>query len=304
MNKAKQRLRADKRQKPITDSGVGKFAPGKFANRVTRERSELVAYMARFPNPGPAALALNVAVIVAGNAFLFWQVLHGVLSLVGIVLLVLVDTVLLSVLTVAQRAGVPPSHRMQQEYRHLSLGQQSVRWIVCLVAVGGLYLAWAMMLNQMESLSTFLNSWQAWLDAGLHIALGITLLFAVAGMMVDYGNYRRHGPPFVSSIESESSARRMTVLFGVFVVAIPLAGITFIGRWLLVWLVGQRKINNWHIAGGLALVAAFFGSFFALMETVASGPQGWAAVYLLGKVEVEILFALMPFLAARVAKAG
>ena len=264
------------------------------SNRTT----ELKALIDRFPVPGRGALTFTLACIVLGNGYVLWQIWQGDLSLSGLILLVLSEGILLSVLEAMQRARIPQSHRMRYEIENLSLPQKAISWIAFVFSIGGAYALWIWLLKETDVFITLVTTWQAWRDSGLDVALGITLAFAVAGMFADHRHYQRAGPPLVSTVSMEAMTRRITFGYGAIVIAIPLFGLFALAT------LGIRRAfrdlgEQWNFIGGVTVLAAYFGIFFLLAHTVDSGPRGWACVYLLGKIFVESLFALLPLLARR-----
>jgi|CXWL01.1.fsa_nt_gi hypothetical protein len=264
--------------------------------------TELKAFVRRFPVPSSIALGINLACIVFGNAYLLWLVWGGQLSLTGLILLVFTEGVLLSTLEALQRRSVPAAHRLQSEVVQ-TLPQQAIGWIGYAVGIGGAYFMWIFLTKETAVLDAYCTSFDAWRDSGLDIAIGMTLLFATAGLFADQAHYRRSGPPLVSSVSLEALTRRITFTYGAFVFAIPLFGLTALAIWAIKRAVGKRDGDGWNFLGGVAVITAFFSIFFAMAKTIDSGPHGWAAVYLSGKAVVEGLFAFLPVLAKRAATA-
>jgi hypothetical protein len=265
-------------------------------------RAELDAFIARFPQPSPVALALSLAAVVLGNAYLLWRVWRGELGMSGIVVLVLAEGVLLSLLAFAQHRFVPPAQRLARECDHFGLPQRAIGWIAFVIGVGGAYAVWAAFLGETAQLRAFASSLHPWRAAGLHIALGATAFFALAGLVADHRHYRRAGPPFVSSVDLEATARRITFGYGALVLAIPLVGSVMLALHGIPRLLRGRDSKAWQLVGGLSVIAVFFGAFHALAFAVDSGRTGWASVYLAGKAIVESLFVLLPVLARRAAR--
>jgi len=264
-----------------------------------RAGSELAAYIERFPDPGAASLAFSVACIALGNAYLFWLVWIQRLSLAGLVLLVLVEGVLLSLMEAVQRWRLPPEHRWSLEHERVGQPGSLVAWIAFVVGIGGAYLLWAMILKQTDALVAFATGLQAWRDAGIDVAAGITLAFAVIAFVADQRHYRTHGPPYVSSLATSAMTRRITFTYGALVIALPLFGSFALVLQAIKRIAGDRDDRRTNALGGLVVIGTFFGLFFGLAAAVKSGARGWAAVYLLGKVVTECLFAAMPLLARK-----
>lgn len=263
-----------------------------------RIAGELGAYLHRFPNPGGASLAFSVASVVLGNGYALWLVLQGRLGVAGIVLLVLVEGVLLSLIETAQREFVPPDHRMAYDQKPGTLPEKVMVWTAFVFAMAGAYGLWIHINGDTATLIAHLTTLEAWQQSGLHVAVGITLLFAVAGLVADHRHYRRAGPPLVSSVSIEAMSRRMTFIYGAMVFVIPLFGLLGLTIWGLVRLLRNRG-GSWKLAGGVIVLAAGTAIFFGLMHLADAGPVGWCFVYLLGKVFVESLFALLPLLAEK-----
>lgn len=263
-----------------------------------RIAGELGAYLHRFPNPGGASLAFSVASVVLGNGYALWLVLQGRLGVAGIVLLVLVEGVLLSLIETAQREFVPPDHRMAYDQKPGTLPERVMVWTAFVFAMAGAYGLWIHINGDTATLIAHLTTLEAWQQSGLQVPIGITLLFAVAGLVADHRHYRRAGPPLVSSVSMEAMSRRMTFVYGAMVFVIPLFGLfalAFVG----IMSVFRRLSERWNLVGGLCLFAAFGLIFFGVTRIGGLGPLGWCFVYLLGKVIVETLFALMPLLAEK-----
>ena len=286
------------------DPGPAKSFAGDANRPRKRARTELNAYIERFPDPGPASLAFSMACVALGNLYLLWLVWIGRLSLAGLVLLVLVEGVLLSLVEAAQRWRLPPEHRWSLEHERVGLPQKVISWIAFVFGIGGAYLLWAFLLKQTDALLAFATSVQPWRDAGIDLAVAITMAFAVAAWLADQRHYRQHGPPFVSSVATSAMTRRITFMYGAMLIPLPLFGGLALALQAIKRLAGDRNDKHTNLLGGLAVIGAFFGLFFALAAAVKSGARGWAAVYLLGKFVAECLFAAMPLLARRARSAG
>lgn len=269
-----------------------------------RGRSELKAFIERFPDPGRLAIGLQLAGLLLGNGYLLWRIWRGDLPLSGLVLLVLVEGVALSLLAAAQQARIPADHRLRTGYEHYGLPDKVVTWTAFVFAIGGAYLLWAFVLGETQTLLGFLTGIAPWRESGLDIAIALTLAFAASGIAADRAHYQRRGAPFVSSVDIEATTRRLTFAYGAMVIAVPLIAILALAVRGIAEVVGGREDKRWAVAGMLAFVAVFYGSFHALAATADSGPRGWATVYLLGKFIIEALFALLPLLAARKARAA
>lgn len=270
------------------------------AGRSMRPRiaGDLGAYLHRFPKPGSAALAFSLASIVLGNGYLLWQISQGHLGVSGLILVILIEGVLLSLIEAAQREFVPPEHRLAYDQKPETLPQKVLVWTAFVVAMASAYGLWIHINGDTPSLLAHLTTLDTWHQSGLHVAIGITLLFAVAGLVADHRHYRRAGPPLVSSVAMEAMARRLTFVYGAMVFVIPLVGLLGLTIWGIVRVFRHRS-ERWNLLGGLAVIAACFGIFAGLARLSDSGPLGWCFVYLLGKVIVESLFALMPLLAEK-----
>jgi hypothetical protein len=260
-------------------------------------RAEFDAFVARFPRPSRSALVISLGNVVCGNTYLLWCVSKGELRFIGIVLLVLIEGFLLSLIVLAQRAGVPPERRMERAYEHVTLPTKAISWIAFMVAMGGAYLFWAFQLEETTILLGFLTSLDPWRAFGMDVALGVTLLFALFGFLADQTHYRRVGPPLVSSVEIDANARRIVFAYGAIVIAIPLIGTLVAAIWVIKRLIGSRDTQLWNFVGGISVLAVFFITAHAVAGAAASGPLGLAAIYLWGKTLVEGLFLMLPVLA-------
>jgi hypothetical protein len=243
-------------------------------------------------------LAYSVACVVLGNAYLLWLVAQGRLGVSGLILLILIEGVLLSLIETAQREFVPPAHRLAYDQQPGTLSEKVLVWTAFVIAMAGAYGLWIHINGDTHSLLALLTTLEAWQDSGLHVAIGITLLFAVAGLFADHRHYRRAGPPLVSSVAMEAMARRMIFIYGAMVFVIPLVGLLGLAIWGIVKILRHRS-DRWNLPGGLAILTTLGLIFFGLTHLSATGPLSWCFVYLLGKVFVETLFALMPLLAEK-----
>lgn len=279
-------------------------APHRGRRSAADRTRELGAFVGRFPQPGPWALGFTFASILSGNGYLAWQIAQGDLRFTGIVLLVLVEAAVLSLLGAIGRSAIPREHRLATGYEHFGVADKAVSWIGLIVGVGGAYALLAFVLGETDTFTRLLRSASAWTDAGLHVVIVITVAMGIAGLAADRAHYRRTGPPYVSSVELESSARRVMFAYGAIVVAIPMMAAFALAAWAIPRLIGDRDTQGWNFIGGVAVIGSFFGAFFALTLAFESGPKGWAAVFLLNKVLVEGLFAVLPVLARRKAMDG
>lgn len=297
-NKARRSSRqAGRRGKGDPAPQIRAAAPPAGTPRRKGGRSDILAYIDRYPDLGPAAIAVTLASVLLGNAWLWWLSWRGALTPSGIVLLIFVEAVLLSLISSAQRASVPLKHRMKKE--RVKASKMLISWIAAVVGIGGAYVMWAVVLGETDTAIRLLTSPDAWMQYGLHIALGITLLFTVIGLLADHRHYLRAGPPLVSSVDMEATARRVTLIYGALVFAIPMIGLLALAFWVLMRLTSKLEGNLHAAVFGLGLLGAFIGAFFLPARLVDDGPHGWAAVYLLGKAIVEGLFAMMPVLARK-----
>ncbi len=262
----------------------------------TRIAGDLGAYLHRFPKPGGASLAFSLASIVLGNGYLLWLISQERLGVSALILMILLEGVLLSLIETAQREFVPPEHRLAYDQKPGTLPQKVLVWTAFVVAMAGAYGLWIHINGDTPSLLAHLTTLEAWQQSGLHVAIGITLLFALVGLVADHRHYRRAGPPLVSSVAMEAMSRRLTFVYGAMVFVIPLVGLLGLTIWGIVRVFRHRS-ERWNLLGGLTVIAACFGIFAGLARLSDSGPLGWCFVYLLGKVIVESLFALMPLLA-------
>lgn len=264
----------------------------------TRIAGDLGAYLHRFPKPGGASLAFSLASIVLGNGYLLWLISQERLGVSALILMILIEGVLLSLIETAQREFVPPDHRLAYDQKPGTLPQKVLVWTAFVVAMVGAYGLWIHINGDTPSLLAHLTTLEAWQQSGLHVAIGITLLFAVAGLVADHRHYRRAGPPLVSSVSMEAMSRRLTFVYGALGFALPLFGLVALAFWGIVS-VFRRLSERWNLVGGLSLFAAFGLIFVGLTRIGGLDPVGWCFVYLLGKVMVETLFALMPLLAEK-----
>jgi len=255
------------------------------------------AYISRFAQPSNGAMALELAGIVCGNTYLLWCVWRGDLPTVGIVLLVVAESVLLALVAAVQLHFIPVAEQAEPEETELAM--RIYWWMGLVVIFGGAYFLWADFLDELDELEAFLSSFAPWRESGLHVALGIGLLFALAGVVADHLHYRRTGPPFISSVQVEATARRMTFGYGIFLMAIPIFGMVMLAIWVVPRLIKNRDSDKWNFIGGLSIIAVFYASCLAVGGLIETGPVGWAGMYLWSKATIECGFVALPFVAAR-----
>ena len=265
-----------------------------------RSDRAMQAFAARFAGVGRTAMGLHIAGVVLGNAWLFWLFSQQRLTVAALVLLLAAETAALTLLAELQRARVPPAHRTAREGAR-SLGELLGTGVAALIALGGAYGLWIWLAKDVATLRALLESTAAWHDTGLDLALGLSLAFALLAAIADHVHYRRHGPPLVSTLDLEATSRRIVLLYGAIPMALPMvaavAGMSQLWRWVL----ARWPFEHGKLLAGMTTVGTWFAMFWVLVLAIEHGPLGWALVFLLGKMAVEVVFAALPFLVRRVA---
>ena len=268
----------------------------------TLTRKDALAYLKRFPAQGIAGVAVNLLLVLATNAAVFWLLMDGRLRSAHLVALVALEAVLMILVVQVSIARVPDAHldepRKPWRERAPVLAFAAV-WLLCAY---GLTLV---MIDGWRDAFELLRSADAWLDAGLHWPLALTLVTAIVHVAQDHAHYRRHGPPFISTVAHDALARWLTLLLGAIPFAMPFFAVVMGGIKGIEYLLKRAKIAPGQSVLGTLAVLGVAGLGFALVSAlISNGVAGWAIGYVLAKLIAEAAVACVPLVMAHVAKEG
>jgi hypothetical protein len=161
------------------------------------------------------------------------------------------------------------------------------------------------MLDGVADFVALLRSQRAWIDAGLHWPLLVTLVPGLAHAFGDDAHYRRHGAPFLSTVTHDAIARYLTLIFGGIPFAMPFFVVVIGGFKAVEFLLRRARVAPGQSAlGALAMIAIGYGGFALVGLLIANGVAGWAIGYILAKLAAELMVAAIPLVMAKVARDG
>lgn len=268
----------------------------------TLTREDALVYLRRFPSQGVAAVAVNVALVLAGNAVVLWLLVSGRLRAGHLIALVMAETVLLVAIAWIQQRLVPKSDWLEKPKRWREKGP-----LLAFVFVW-ISFAYGMTLVVIQGYRDFLDlliSRDAWIQAGLQWPLLYTLVLALVHAVGDLHHYRSRGGPFLSTVSHDAMARYLTLLLGGIPFAMPFFAVAIGGFKGVEYVSRQARVSPEKslLAGGAMLLVA--GASFALVSLlISSGVAGWAIGFVFAKLIAEILVACIPLVMSHVAHHG
>lgn len=268
----------------------------------TLTRADALQYLRRFPAQGWLGTATSFASVLAGNAIVLHFVLDGRLRAPHLIALVMAETVLLTTIAWLQHRFVPRRDWSEQpkpwRERAFLLG-------FLLVWLAGAYGITLAILQGYPEFIALLRSRQAWIDAGLHWPLLVTLVFGLAHAFGDDLHYRRHGGPFLSTVAHDAIARYLTLIFGGIPFAMPFFVVVIGGFKAIEFLLRRARVApGQSMLGALGMIAIAYAGFALISLLIGSGVAGWAIGYILAKLIAELMVAAIPLVMAKVARDG
>lgn len=265
-------------------------------------RDDALSYLKRFPAQGRFAVAINIALVLAGNSLVLWLLLTGRFRAAHLIVLVMLEAVLLVSIVLALHRLVRREDWLEQPK---PWRERLPAFAFMLVWLGGAYGMTLFIVRGYPDFLALLRSPGAWLDAGLHWPLAYTLLLALVHAVSDFGYYRRHGGTFHSSVSQDAMARWLTLILGGIPFAMPFFAV-FIGGYKGIEFVAKKAKaapeQSALVAVGMLAVAA--GSFYVIDQLIASEVTGWAIGFVFAKLIAEVLIACIPLAMTSVARDG
>lgn len=240
--------------------------------------------------------------MVAGNALVLLFLLDGRLRAAHLIALVMAETVLLTLVGWAQHRFVPQRDWSEQPK---PLRERLPVLLFGLVWLAGAYGITLFMLGGIADFSALLRSREAWVDAGLHWPLLVTLVMALAHALGDDAHYRRHGGPFLSTVSHDAIARYLTLFFGAIPFAMPFFIVVIGGFKAVEFLLCRARVAPGQSAiGAIAMNAVGYGGFALVGLLIGNGVAGWAIGYVFAKLLSELAVTAIPLVMAKVARDG
>ena len=268
----------------------------------TLSREDALQYLRRYPEQGRIAVAINFALVLAGNALVFWLLWSGLLRAAHLIVLVMVETALFFALGWWLQRQVPRkdwAEEPKSAREKWSVGLFMLFWL------GGAYGMTLLMVGGYGDLRALLTSPRAWVDAGLHWPLAYTAVLAVVHVVLDLAHYRRHGGPFQSTLAHDTMARVLTLVLGGIPFAMPFFVAVGLGAKGVEFVARKAKVApGQSVLASVAMLAVAGGSFALVSWLIDSGVTGWAVGFVFAKLLAELMVACIPLVMSHVAKKG
>jgi hypothetical protein len=265
-------------------------------------REDALQYLRRFPEQGRLAVAINLGLVLAGNALVFWLLWSGQLRAAHLIVLVLLETLLLLALGWLQLRIVP-----QRDWSEPPKpARERVGPLVFLaVWIGGAYGLTLVMVHGYGDLRALATSPQAWIDAKLHWPLLYTAGLALLHFFSDLAYYRTHGGKFLAVLSHDTMARVLTLILGGIPFAMPFFAAVGLGVKGIEFVAKKAKVAPAQSALASAAMLGVAGGSFALVSwLMSSGTAGWAIGFVFAKLIAEAMVALVPLVMGHVARNG
>ncbi len=267
----------------------------------TLTRADAQTYLKQFPFTGYLPWALHLLPVVASNGYVLWLMLQGRLSGPGLILIVVIETVLLTVLARLAALPIPRADWLEQPK---PLKETLPLLLFLIVWCSGAYGITLLMIDGWPEMLRFTREPSIWIDSGVAWAIGITTLLALLTMVGDWTRYRRHGAPYIAALSHDVMARMLTLIFGAIPFAMPFFVVTIGGFKAVEWIAKRARHDPAHSAlAGLAMLGVGWGGFLLVGQLIAIGTHGWAIGYLLAKLVSELMVAAIPLVMHIVASA-
>ncbi len=277
--------------------------PGKKKSKKEKLASiaEWDAIIGRYPPGNRIALAQQIAMMLASNAFIVYLLVKHKMEPLHLVLLVAIEAVLLSLVSILQSGFVPSEAKKPSE--------QSVGKRIFALAFGLFWLAvvyslvFEGLLHVRLPFGELLEHPMATIrQAGMFWPLGITLAAAIIDSVKDAVYFRAHGGIFMSTPGLNALARWLTLFLGGIPFLIPLAA--------MAWLISQgakrlearvvRRSVPLDVRLALVVVPVLgLGVFGVMSSLISAGLSGWAIGYCAAKFASELLILCIPVIATK-----
>ncbi len=268
----------------------------------TLSREDALQYLRRYPEHGRIAVAINIALVLAGNALVFWLLWSGLLRAAHLIVLVMVETALLFALGWWLQRQVPRKDWAEEPKparERWSVGIFMLFWL------GGAYGMTLLMVQGYGDLRALLTSPRAWIDAGLLWPLAYTAVLAVVHIVLDLAHYRRHGGPFQSTLAHDTMARVLTLVLGGIPFAMPFFVVVLGGLKGVEYVAKKAKVApEQSLFASAAMLGVAWGSFALVDWLIHAGVTGWAVGFVFAKLISELMVACVPLVMGHVARHG
>lgn len=263
-------------------------------------RADALAYLKRFPAQGRLAVAVNIALVLAGNSLVLWLLLTGRFRAAHLIALVMIESVLLVTIAWLLHRIVPRRDWLEQPK---PWRERLPVFAFMLVWISGAYGMTLLMIRGYGDFLELLRSPDAWVAAGLHWPLAYTLLLAIVHAVGDFSHYRRHGGPFHSGVSQDAMGRLLTLVLGGIPFAMPFFAAAIGGFKGIEFVAKEAKLKPEQSAFvGVAMMLVAFGSFGVIQLLISSEVAGWAIGYVFAKLIAEVLVACIPLVMLQVAR--
>ncbi|MGQ0799354.1 MAG: hypothetical protein ACT4NL_04465 [Pseudomarimonas sp.] len=262
------------------------------ANTETLTKADALAYLKQFPFHGPLFFGLGLLPVLASNGYLLWLMLQGRLTGPGLILIVVIETVMVTVLARLSALPIPRADWIDQPK---PWSQVLPVLVFLLIWCSGAYGLTLLFIGGWREMLSYFQGTQIWLDSGVAYALALTLVLAIFPMVSDWQRYRRIGPPFMASLGHDAMARLLTLIFGGIPFAMPFFVVVIGGFKLLEWIVLRAKRAPRSSALAAVCMLAVAGCGFLLVEKlIQTEAHAWAIGYMLAKLVSELMVASIP----------
>jgi hypothetical protein len=259
--------------------------------------AEWEALAGRYPPGDRLALVQQIVLMLASNAFTVYLLVTHKMQPVHLVLLVAIEAVLLSLVSIVQSTFVPPEAKKPsdqsavQKVYSLAFGLFWLAVVYSLVFSGLLHVE----LSFGELLEHPIETIR---QAGMLWPLGITLAAAIVDSAKDASYFREHGGIFMSTPGLNAIARWLTLFLGGIPFFIPLVAV----GWVVSKVAERLNRRSTSVPDfGLAIVVPILclGVFGVMSSLISAGLSGWAIGYCSAKFASELLILCMPLIAVK-----
>ena len=257
-------------------------------------------YLRRFPAQGAASTLSNIAMVLIGNALVFWLLWSGELRAAHLIALVMLETMLLLAISWLLQRAIPRKDWLEQPK---PWREKLPILMFVLVWLGGAYGITLAMISGYPDFIALLKSPQAWIETRLYIPLLYTLGLALVHAVADLRHYRQRGGPFVSDVGHDAMARYLTLVLGGIPFAMPFFAAAIGGFKGVEYVAGKARVDPARSTlAGAAMLVVFSGSFWLIEGLMTSGVHGWAIGFVFAKLIAEVLIVCMPLIMVRIAQ--
>ncbi len=285
------------RSQPMKRTGKPK-SPAAGTGTLTRKDAE--SYLRRFPAQGRMTIALNLLMVLGGNAVVLSLLLGGQLRAAHLIALVMVETVLLFAFSWLLQRAVPRKD-WPEEPKPWRQNLPVIAFV--LVWLGGAYSITLAMIGGVGDFLALMHSPDAWITSRLYLPLAYTMVLAAVHAASDWQYYRRRGGPFFSDVSHDAMARYLTLILGGIPFAMPFFVVVIGGFKGIEFVTSKARVAPQQslLAGAAMLLVA--GAGFGLIQLlIGSGVNGWAIGFVIAKLIAEVLIVCIPLVMSQVAR--